>query len=200
MFSDGDRKERSLIEDCLAGDTSAWERLIELHYPKIRSIVRWHKWKFDNHEIEDVTQEVLEQVVKCLATFKFQCALATFIHTIAKRTCIEQIRRKTAAKRDGLCVVVDPVGGERDDPDSYIPLNPDPNPEDAILGKERTTLLKRGLASLDKRCKELVRLRFFEDLPFQEIAERLDAKQNTLVVQLKRCLFKIMKQFQTEGL
>lgn len=200
MDSARDREERSLIGKCLRGDNVAWDRLVELHYPKIAGIVRWPKWKFDRHEIEDVIQEALEEVVKSLKGFKFQSALGTFVHTITVNTCIEQIRKKTAAKRDALCMGLDSVGADCEDPDIHIPRSFDGNQEELLLGKEQIGLLKRALATLDKRCKELVRFRFFEDLSFQEIAERLNTKQNTLVVQLKRCLLRILKQFQTEGL
>lgn len=200
MNSGSDKEERSLIERCLRGDAASWDRLMELHYPKIASIVRWPKWKFDRHEVEDVIQETLEKVVKSLRDFKFQSALTTFIHTITVHTCIEQIRRKTAAKRDAFTMGLDSVGTDCEEPDIHIPRETGHNQEEMLLVKENIGLLQRALASLGKRCKELVRFRFFEDLSFQEMAEKLDAKQNTLVVQLKRCLFKIMKQFQTEGL
>jgi RNA polymerase sigma-70 factor (ECF subfamily) len=199
MSSECDREERSLIEKCLCGDGYAWDKLFELHQPRIAGIVRWPKWKFDRHEIEDVMQEALEEVVKSLKTFKFQSALATFIHKVTVNTCIEQIRKKTAAKRDGLCVPIDPTGTDREDTDAHIPVNPGLNQEEMLLGMERVGLLKQALTSLDKRCKDLVRLRYFEDLSFQEIAFRLDTKQNTLVVQLKRCLLRVLRQFQTEG-
>lgn len=200
MFSSGDKDERSLIERCLRADNHAWETLQERHRPRIAGIVMWPKWKFERHEIDDVIQETWLQLVKSLKEFKFQSSLGTFIYTITEFTCIEQIRKKTAAKRDGLRVELDTVSADQDDPDIHIPRNPGPNPEDEILRSEQIGILKRGLASLDKKCKELVRLRFFEDVPFRDIAARLDEKPNTLIVQLKRCLLKIMKQFQTEGL
>ena len=199
MFSGSDQEERILIGRCLKGDSCAWERLIELHYPKVAGIVRWPKWKFDLREVEDVTQESVEQIVKSLRRFKFQSALATFIQKITMNVCVQQIRKRTAAKRYAPCLPLDPVGACERDIDAHIPKNPYPNQEEMLLEQERLSLLKRGLASLDQRCKDLVRLRFLEELSFQEIAIRLNAKQNTLVVQLKRCLLRIMRQFQTDG-
>jgi len=200
MLSTGEKEERALVEKCLCGDNSAWDRLMELHRPKIAGVVRWTKWKFERHEVEDVIQETLLQIVRSLKEFKFQSALATFVHKITVNTCIEQIKRKTAAKRDARCVSLDALDGDPDDPPVRIPAGPAPNQEEMLLAEENIGLLKRCLASLDQRCKDLVRLRFFEDLPFHEMAGRLNAKQNTLIVQLKRCLLRILRQFQTEGL
>lgn len=200
MLSESVREERSLIEKCLRGDGSAWDRLIDLHYPRIAGIVRWPKWKFDRHELEDVIQETLEQVVKSVKTFKFQSALETFIYKVTVNTCIEQIRKRTAAKRDVSCIPLDVIQTDCEKPDAHIPRSPDRNQEDLLLRLEQIGLLRQALESLDKQCKDLVRYRFFEEISFQEIAAKLNIKQNTLVVQLKRCLLRILRQFQTEGL
>jgi len=200
MFSGSHEEERSLIDRCLQGDSRAWDRVMELHYPRIAGIVRWPKWKFDPREMEDVTQEALEEIVKSLKGFKLQSGLGTFVYKIVVNICIEQIRKKTAAKRVAQCVPLDPVSADRDESGTHIPRNPDPNQEEMLMAQERLGLLKRALSSLDERCRELVRLRFFEELSFQEIAARLHTKQNTLVVQLKRCLLRVLRQFQTEGM
>lgn len=200
MFSECDKEERLLIERCLHGDSVAWDKLVELHRPKIAGIVKWPKWRFDPHEVEDVIQDSLLQLVNSLKTFRFEASLGTFIHRITQCACIERIRKKTASKRDADCVPIGHGGANCDDIPVHIPVDPANNQEELLLGKERISLLKRALAALDKRCKELVRFRFFEDMSFQEVAERLNEKPNTLVVQLRRCLDKLMKLCGTEGL
>jgi RNA polymerase sigma factor (sigma-70 family) len=200
MFSGSDQEERILVGRCLQGDGCAWERLMELHYPKVAGIVRWPKWKFDVREVEDVTQEALERIVSSLKHFRFQSSLGTFVYKITVNTCVEQLRRKTAAKRSAPCMPLDPIRSDREDIEVHMAANPGPNQEEMLLAHERMALLRRGLASLDQRCKELVRLRFFEELSFEEMASRLNTKKNTLVVQLKRCLLRVLRQFQTEGL
>ena len=67
----GDVEERRLVEQCRSGNHRAWNTLLDRHYRTIASVVRWQKWKFDHRDIEDVTQDALEELVKALAGFQF---------------------------------------------------------------------------------------------------------------------------------
>jgi RNA polymerase sigma-70 factor (ECF subfamily) len=194
-----DREERLLVEQCLRGNQRAWEKLFKGHHRLVRSIAGWNKWSFTQHETEDVVQEIVEQVVKSLRGFQFQSRLSTFIYKIAVNTCVAQLRKKTALKRrsDLDCVALDTVGNGDQESETLVPVAGGKNQEEVLLDRENVQVIRKVLGSLDERCKELIRFRFFEDLSFEQIAAKLEAKRNTLVVRLKRCLDRLFKRLQT---
>jgi RNA polymerase sigma-70 factor, ECF subfamily len=198
-MSGNDREEGRLVDQCLRGDQQAWEQLFEEHLRLVRSIARWTKWSFSPHETEDVIQEIVEQVVRSLRTFQFQSRLSTFVYKIAVNTCVAQIRRKTALKRgsDVDCVALDTVGDGDQDAGTLAAPSGGKNQEEILLHQENIHLIREALGSLDKKCKELIRFRFFDEFSFEQIADRLKAKKNTLVVRLKRCLDRVFQRLQT---
>ena len=193
----GDVDERRLVEQCLSGNEPAWKTLLDRHYRTIAAVVRWQKWKFDHRDIEDTTQDALEELVKALAGFQFQSRLSLFIRTIAVRACVNRIRKKVAQKRisDSDCVPINSVGEDQNDTSFHTPLDPSTSQEEALLARERVSTLKGALSKLDRECKRLIRMRFFDDLSFPEIANMLKIKDNTIAVQVRRCVFKINRFF-----
>jgi RNA polymerase sigma factor (sigma-70 family) len=185
--------EERLIKRCLSGDQTAWAELVTANYRVIASVIRSPKWRFGTSDREDLMQEALEELVKSLPNYKHQAQLKGFIQTIAFRQCSEHLKKILAAKRKGdqNCEQVDTVGGERENPGAHIPVSQGCNPLDRLLADERVGLLKEALARLEAECKKLIRMRFFEDLSFQEMARFLGLKENTIAVKVGRCVQKL---------
>lgn len=58
---------------------------------------------------------------------------------------------------------------------------------------DEVKIVRDGLESLDDKCRDLLRLRYFRGLRFREIAERLDHSTNSMGTRLSRCLEKFRK-------
>lgn len=192
--------ERALIERCLAGESEAWDELFEEHCGAIRAVAAWKKWGFDPHEIEDVSQSVMEAVIKSLKTFEFKSRVSTFVYKIAVSTCVGYLRRKTARKRGAgfMHVPLDPI-----ETDSCHSLTGEvssglKNQEQLLLDREMVQSVRAALGKLGKPCRDLIRSRYFMDISFREISERTGVKENTLVVQMKRCLIRLSNYLQAE--
>jgi RNA polymerase sigma factor (sigma-70 family) len=201
MMWEKDQEELRLVQQCLKGDNDAWDRLVFLHYPRISAIVRWQKWGLEHHEHEDLIQDTLEQLVISLRKFEAGSNLGAFIHTIAVRCCIARLRERKAAKRhaQGGHIPFDMVEDLCTGESLNLPGNPFMNPEQTLAARQEVHLFKRALGFLSEKCNELIRLRIFDDLPFADIAARLDEKTNTVMVQMKRCLLRIAEHVQSEG-
>ncbi len=196
-----DDTERTLVQQCLSGDERAWRTLVDTHFRLIASIVRWQKWRFDQRDVEDVVQDALEELVKALAGFQFQSRLSFFIRTIAVRACTDRIRKKVAQKRisDMDCVPLDSGGDDESDSHSHIAKDQEPSQEEMLLTRERLEALRTALGLLDRECWKLIRMRFFDDLSFPEMADSLRIKANTVAVQVRRCVLKMQRLFPNEG-
>ncbi len=201
MMFDKDREEMQLVQQCLTGDNDAWDRLVTLVHPKISAVVRWRKWGLEHHELEDLVQDTLEQLVVSLKRLDAGSNLAAFVHTIAVRCCIARLRERKAAKRHAegghvpFEMMEDRCAGES----GPVSCSPFMNPEQTLTAREEVHLFKRVLSFLSDQCKELIRMKIFDDLPFAAIAERLKERENTLAVRMKRCLLRIAQHLQSEG-
>jgi RNA polymerase sigma factor (sigma-70 family) len=193
-----DENERLLVARCKAGDRQAWDDFFGAHYRTISSVVSWRKWHFSPEEQEDVTQDVVAEVIKSMKHFGLACMVSTFVYKISVNTCVTHLRYKTALKRKtSLCQVpLDPVGNGDQAGAMQVAAPQDSNPEALLLSREKTSLIRKALAALEARCKELVTLRYLLEYSIAEIAEKIGVKQNTLVVQLKRCLLRLHKAVQ----
>ena len=200
MHSDSDEDERSLIQQCLAGDKRSWDRFFETHHKTIFSIACWRKWGFDQAERDDVVQDILEGVIKSLPRFEFKARVSTFVYRISVSSCIAALRKRTSRKKrfDPGRNAADPPNEDWEDKNDQVEINSIKNPEKLLLQRESISCVQRALANAGDSCKELIGFRYFDELSFAEIAEATGVKENTLVVRLKRCLARLLEFMQRE--
>ena len=71
----------------------------------------------------------------------------------------------------------------------------DPNPEQILMKKQRIKILRSIVNQLKPKYRDLVKLRYFKEFSYDEIAEELQLPLGTVKAQLHRSreqLFKIM--------
>ncbi|MFC1836205.1 RNA polymerase sigma factor [Thermodesulfobacteriota bacterium] len=184
----GTRKEDHdilLVKECLNGSQNAWTAFYNRYVGLVRSVVKRHPW-FLQHEIEDVSQSVFVSLMPALKTYDDAYSLPRFVCMITERTCIQEYRRRKAARRDGATEPIDhhDISGQGL---RKIASNGS-SQEQQLAQTQQLDLLRRALRSLGPRCRELIRLRFYEELPYNNIGRILGGTDNTLTVQVRRCL------------
>ena len=75
--------------------------------------------------------------------------------------------------------------GDGDFIEYQIPSN-QPNPEEMMIRMQRDAALKEVVASLKEPYRRIIELRYYEDLSYEEIAERLNLPLGTVKVRLLR--------------
>ncbi len=192
--------ERILLSRCLTGDPEAWEEFCRCYYSTIAAIASWKKWRFDAQDLEDVTQDILAELIRSLKNFEFKSDFRTFVYKIAVRTCIGRLRKKSTLKRGShsFPVPVDTIEAGTEASWGHICTAIAKNQEQLLLEKETIHRMKKALYRLEEYCKELIKQRYFADIPFHEIARKTGTKANTLVIQLKRCLMRLVSIMNEE--
>src|SRR5438132_5074913 len=89
-------KERSMDESRAAAPTPTVEEVVRDHAPRIYNLAR--RILGNDADAEDVTQDVLLQVVRKLDTFRGEAALPTWLHRITVNAALAHRRRR--ATRD----------------------------------------------------------------------------------------------------
>lgn len=189
-----------LVRECLSGSEHAWTDFYCRYESIVKSVVRRQR-RFSPQEVEDVTQNVFISLMSGLKTYDSAYSLSNFICTIAERVSIDEYRRSKTAKRDGR---TDPIDHHDGGQEGMTIILSNVDHEEEELGKAQLVeLLRHAFMRLGARCRELLRLRYYEELPYENITQIIGATENTLSVQAKRCLKELRACFdeiQREGI
>jgi RNA polymerase sigma-70 factor, ECF subfamily len=152
---------------------------------------------FSTEECQDLIQETFLRVYRGIEDFRGNTRWEHWLFRIAANTAVKMVRHRAAAKRVGPVVSWEAMDGE--DPSSPAASG---SPGDAevpaslrrLLDKERNELLRQAITGLPAQMRRCVRLRIFQDLDYEEIADILQISPSTVKVQL----FKARKRLQIE--
>jgi len=124
---------------------------------------------------EDVVQETFLAAFKSRATFKPECSFRTWLWTILLNQC------RTAWSRQQRGPRVQTWTPAQEDGQTHAGLaqRAVPSPEAALLARERTQMLDRHLSALPPEQADALRLRFFGELKFSEIADAMGCSLGT---------------------
>jgi RNA polymerase sigma-70 factor (ECF subfamily) len=138
----------------------------------------------DREMSEDLFQEVWMRVLVRGAQFNGNARFDTWLFTIARNLVIDQRRKKTMSSLDELFE----VGGEDDRPMSFEVADGEPTPFDRLANLEDREQIAAGLMALDTLYREVLVLRFHEELSLEEIAKVTRAPLSTVKSRLYRGL------------
>lgn len=187
--------ERELIARCLRGDTAAWDLLFDLHYAATGRFIYQLAAGLTAEDVEEITQETFISVIRNLGSFGGSSRLSTWIFRIATNKAHDYRARSHAQKRGGgqpmLSLNGDgPVGLGLD------PASPGPGPDAVLLQEERWSVLRSSIDALGVTCRELIELRYFGELSYEEIGEALQLNTKTVSSRLSRCLGRLEQIYQ----
>ncbi|MGA8042482.1 MAG: sigma-70 family RNA polymerase sigma factor, partial [Terracidiphilus sp.] len=138
----------------------------------------------NREQAEDLFQEVWMRVLTRGAQFNAKARFETWLFTIARNLVIDQKRKRTMASLDELFE----VGGDDDKPLAFEVADNQPSPFDRCASSEDRERVAAALLQLDTLYREVLVLRFHEDLSLEEIAKVTRAPLSTVKSRLYRGL------------
>jgi RNA polymerase sigma factor (sigma-70 family) len=185
--------ESQLLARCLRGEAAAWDELFDAHYAAAGRFIFQVSSSFTSEDVEEICQETFLTVIKSLGSFQGNCQFQTWLFRIAANKAHDYIQKQRAAKRGGGQKTISlnaPVNGEPDgftiDPPSHAP-----GPDRALVQIEDAGLITRALEELGGPCQEVIELRYFADLSYEEISAELKLNPKTVSSRLSKCLDKL---------
>ena len=143
---------------------------------------------------EDIFQEVWIRVMMRGAQFNGKSRFETWLFTIARNLVIDYRRKKTLASLDELF-----EGNTEDDrPMAFEVTDEQPTPFDRLASSEDRERISAALLELDTLYREVLVLRFHEDLSLQEIASVPHAPLSTVKSRLYRGLAAIKPRLESQ--
>ena len=180
--------EAEIIARCRLGDAVAWDELFDRYYGVTARFVFQLSHEFSHEDTEEICQETFLSVVRNLATFQGQSAFQTWLFRIASNKAMDFRQKSNAAKRGGGIAPLSLHARDSSDEPVVDPPAPNPAPDAVLLGSERNALLRNSLEQMDAPCREIIELRYYGDLSYEEISAALGLNPKTVSSRLSKCL------------
>ncbi len=178
-FSDNAKNDFSLVEKAKEGNQKAYAELMQRYKDSIFFMVL--KMVNNKDDAMDITVTTFAKAFENLEKYRPDYAFSTWLFRIATNGSIDFIRKKKIATTSIDSMSYD--GGE----DKVYEIRSDGlNPEEHSIKKQQTEQLKEIIDKLPARYKTLIILRYFDELSYEEIAERMDLPLGTVKAQLFR--------------
>jgi len=178
--------DQRLVEACLRGEDAAWSALVDKYKNLIYSIPI--KYGFSADDAADIFQSACVEILSELPKLRNPKALPKWIIQIASHKCFHH-------KRQSQRMI--PT-----DPDGEMPEQSTPAKAEQILRQaEEEQKLREALSGVPPRCRELIRMLFFEEpaRPYQIIASELGLAPGSIGFIRQRCLDRLRKRLEEVG-
>ena len=138
-------------------------------------------------EEDEVLYRVFDRALAALPRFRGESRLSTWLYRIAWREGLRQLEKQGRWKdREAPLEAAATRPSEQDDPERVL---------ERLESAER---VREALGRLDPRDREVLALRYLEELKLAEVAERLDIPLGTAKVRVHRALARMRKELDED--
>ncbi|MGE5212234.1 MAG: RNA polymerase sigma factor [Nitrospirota bacterium] len=184
--------EAQIISQCRAGNTAAWDSLFDKYYATVARFVFQLSGDFSHEDTEEICQETFLSVVRNLSSFQGRSSFQTWLLRIAANKAMDYWEKTRAAKRGGNTVHVSIDAGRTDGDPPIDPPSQNPGPDALLQIAETSRLVRNSLDRLGEPCREIIELRYFGELSYDEIAAALRLNPKTVSSRLSKCLDRLL--------
>jgi len=179
-LSDKAKKDLELVEKAIAGSQAAYAELMGRYRDSVYFMM--HKMVKNTDDADDLTIEAFGKAFSRLEQYTPTFAFSTWLFKIASNNCIDFIRKKRIkvtsmdsgiSTSDGSIMYVEAESQTLD-------------PSEHMMQKQKVNAMREVVSKLKPRYRELIELRYFEELSYEEIANELDLPLGTVKAQLFR--------------
>ena len=150
------------------GDMAAFTTLVEKYQQPVMNLAA--RTLRDQTEAEDLAQNVFIQVFKSAARYQSTAKFSTWLFTIARNLCLNEIRRRSRHPAESLDA---PHPDQEDQPKHQFEDVKNFSPPDSLLQGELAAKIDQALADLPENQRTAILLCRQDELSYEEIAEVL---------------------------
>ncbi len=173
--------DEATIARFLGGDREAFELLFERYGPYVYNIVRGVLDSED--DANDVTQEVFLQVYRSLHRFRRGSRFTTWLYRIALNRALDAARSHRRRRWVSFGETLDNKA------------DPDGDPAQDVEARSAEDEVRRVLAGMDPKHRDVLVLRYLQDMDIEEIAEVLGCSVGAAKVRLFRARQKFRERY-----
>jgi RNA polymerase sigma factor (sigma-70 family) len=180
-FSSKALEDFRLIDMAVGGDDKAYAKLLQRYKRPVYHVIL--KMVRNVDDAEDLMMESFSKAFRSLHKFKKDFTFSTWLFRIATNNTIDFIRKKklntlsienTYTDDDGASVSID------------IEDKGNLDPQEETIRMQKEEIMQVFVNMLPPKYQKLVRLRYFHELSYEEIAAEIEAPLGTVKAQLHR--------------
>jgi RNA polymerase sigma-70 factor (ECF subfamily) len=169
--------DAQLVARCRAGDSDAWNELIE-RFSRYVYAICIQGFRLASHDAEDVFQEVFARVYQHLHRLRSDEAIRPWIAQLTRRLCLDRLR---GAGREGPAELGELESSRLDE---------------TLASLDEALTVRAGLEAVGEPCREMLDRFFCRDESYKTIGEALDLPSGTISSRISRCLGKLRSELE----
>jgi RNA polymerase sigma-70 factor (ECF subfamily) len=136
----------------------------------------------NREDAEDAAQEIILKLYKKLGSFRKESAFSTWMNYVASNTCRDYLRKR---KRNQVLYLDEDIRTDESSISRELPSEED-TPEERMEKKELGILMQEALFKLKDDHKEILLMREYQELSYEEISEILEISVGTVKSRIYR--------------
>lgn len=175
--------ESELVAQLVRGNPQAFDRVVEQYQPRVTAMA--HRLLGWTDETEDVVQDVFVTVLARVDSFQGRSSLWTWIARITINRCRSWQRRNWLRRnvhRIGEALLKQQA--------SHSPAGQE------TIRDETAAEVRTAVRALPVKYREVIVLRYLEELPIERVAELLRLSRGTVDVRLTRARKKLAERLE----
>ncbi|MDA0838541.1 MAG: sigma-70 family RNA polymerase sigma factor [Planctomycetota bacterium] len=177
-----DKSDEILIQQTLNGELEAFDELVRRYQDRVFNLL--YRLCHNEHDAEDLAQEVFIKVYDSLSEFRGTSGFYTWLYRVATNAYYSYFRHSKTRKVIKTVPLevetrwVEGTGG--------VPRSSEISPDDVASSKETFKIIQEAIDSLSEDYRMVVVLRHIEQMECQHVAEVLEWPVGTVKSRLHR--------------
>jgi RNA polymerase sigma factor (sigma-70 family) len=164
------------IEKAKKGDQVAFTFLLDYYWNEVYGFML--KRTENETNAEDITIETFSKAFDKIATYNSEYQFNTWLISIAKNVHIDLIRKN----KSSLFIEIT----DEQDQQAYNIADTTPSAEDVLITEQNLSQLLQFIKELKPHYQEVIQLRYFQEMSYQEIANKIDEPLSNVKIKLLR--------------
>lgn len=167
---------KQYIASAKNGDQTAFTYLLDFYWNEVYGFML--KRTQNETDSEDITIETFSKAFDKIATYNNEFQFSTWLIAIGKNVHIDLLRKKKATHTLDIT--------DREDQQAYNVADSSPSAEDVLITEQNLSQLLQYIKELKPNYQEIIHLRYFQELSYQEIAEQLNEPLSNIKIKILR--------------
>jgi RNA polymerase sigma-70 factor (ECF subfamily) len=167
---------KSFIEKAKLGDQVAFTFLLDHYWNEVYGFML--KRTENETDSEDISIETFAKAFDKISTYNNEFQFNTWLIAIAKNVHIDLLRKK---KSTHFIEITD-----QEDQQAYNVADSSPSAEDDLISEQNLSRLLQFIKELKPNYQEVIQMRYFQELTYQEIADKIGEPLSNVKIKLLR--------------
>jgi len=181
--------DEELVAAFRGGDLSAFDTLVQRWERKIQGAV--YRIMGSGEDARDLAQETFLRAYRGLPTFKSEARFSSWLYQIALNLCRDRLRQR----RGKTLVSIEDL----DAATAARIERTGATAQDMVEAKDLGRIVAAAMSELPEEQREVITLKEYQGLTFQEIADTLDVPVSTVKTRLYRGLVQMRERLERQG-